>query len=84
MPAIVSVEEVKRGRAILNELAEKAGRDPKSIEVLAFGQPGQFRERKEINDLEKAGVDYVTIWLKRTEGDEAIAELEELARRVLS
>jgi len=84
MPAIVSVEEVKRGRAILNELAEKAGRDPKSIEVLAFGQPGQFRERKEINDLEKAGVDYVTIWLKRTEGDEVIAELGELARRVLS
>jgi probable F420-dependent oxidoreductase len=78
-----SVEEIKRGRAVLNELAEKAGRDPQSIEVLAFGQPGQFRDRQAIEDLEKAGVNHATIWLRRMEGNEALAEVEELAERVL-
>lgn len=78
-----SVEEIKRGRAVLNELAEKAGRDPQSIEVLAFGQPGQFRDRQAIEDLEKAGVNHATIWLRRMEGNAALAEVEELAERVL-
>lgn len=83
MPGRVTVEELKRGRAVLNELAGRAGRDPQSIEVLAFGLPGKFRTREEIKDLEKADVNHATIWLTQ-EGDEAIAEMEQLARRVLS
>jgi probable F420-dependent oxidoreductase len=82
MPVRATVEEIKRGRATLNELAEKAGRDPRSVEVLAFGFPGRFRERQEIEELEKAGVSHVTIWLT-AEGQGAVAEMEELARRVL-
>jgi probable F420-dependent oxidoreductase len=84
MPTASSVEDITRGRATLNELAEKAGRDPKSIEVLAFGQPGQFKDREAIEAIEKAGANHATIWLRRMEGNEAIAELEELAGRVLS
>ena len=84
MPVLSPVEEIKRGRATLNELAEKAGRDPRSIEVLAFGLPGKFRTREEVRDLEKAGVDQVTIWLTQSEGSGAVAELEELARQVLA
>jgi probable F420-dependent oxidoreductase len=83
MPVTPSAEEIKRGRATLNELAEKAGRDPQSLQVLAFGQPGQFRNREEIKDLEKVGVTHATIWLRRIEGNEPIAELEELAQQVL-
>lgn len=83
MPTTSSGEEIQRGRTLLNEFAEKAGRDPQSIAVLAFGQPGQLRDREAIKDLEKAGVNHVTIWLRRIEGNEPIAELEELARRVL-
>lgn len=83
LPTGTSVEGIQRGRATLNELAEKAGRDPQSLDVIAFGQPGQFADREEIKTLEKAGISHATIWLKRVRGNEVIAELEELARRVL-
>ncbi|MEE8158739.1 MAG: LLM class F420-dependent oxidoreductase, partial [Dehalococcoidia bacterium] len=83
MPSRVSVEEIKRGRITLNELAAQAGRDPGSIEVIAFGQAGQFRDRESIKDLEEAGVDRLTIWLTHNEDTEAIAEMEEIARQVL-
>ena len=106
-----SIEEVKRGRATLSALAERAGRDPRSIEILAFGQSGvwtnrepfgkdgrlrpsrslasvtpaqiQLRDRQLIEDLEGSGVDRVTIWLTPTERDEALAEMEAIAREVL-
>jgi alkanesulfonate monooxygenase SsuD/methylene tetrahydromethanopterin reductase-like flavin-dependent oxidoreductase (luciferase family) len=84
MPARVMVKEIRDGRAALNELAEQAGRAPQSIEVVAFGMPDQFREREELKDLEKAGASHVTIWLAQTEGHEAIAEMEELAREILA
>ena len=83
MPSRVSVEEIKRGRITLNELAAEAGRDPGTIEVMAFGQTGQFRDRESIKDLEEAGVDRLTIWLTHNEDTEAIAEMEEIARQVL-
>lgn len=82
MPVRASIEEIKNGRATLDELAKQAGRDPHSITVLAFGFPGRFRERAEIQELEKAGVDHVTIWLTN-EGEGAVNEMEELARKVL-
>ena len=84
MPVLSPVEEIHRGRAILNDLAKKVGRDPKSIQVLAFGQAGKFRTRDEIKALEKAGTDHVTIWLTKSETKEAVAELEQLAREVLA
>jgi probable F420-dependent oxidoreductase len=83
MPVLSPVEEIHRGRAILNDLATKVGRDPKSIQVLAFGQAGKFRTRDEIKALEKAGTDHVTIWLTKSETKEAVLELEQLAREVL-
>ena len=82
MPVRAKAEEIKEGRAVLTELAKKAGRDPQSIEVLAFGFPGRFRTREELDNLRQAGVSHVTIWIN-TDGDGALAELEELARGVL-
>ena len=84
MPSRVPVEEIKRGCATLNELAQQAGREPRSIEVLAFGQDSQFREREIIADLEAAGVSRVTIWLSPTEGDAALTAMDEIARQVLA
>ena len=83
MPTRASAEDIKRGRATLNELAQKAGRDPGSVEVLAFGTAGQFRDREVIRDMEESGVNRVTIWLTHTEGAESLAELEEIATQVL-
>lgn len=82
MPVRATVEEIKRGRATLDALAKQAGRDPRSITVLAFGFPGRFRKREEIEELAQAGVNHVTIWIT-TDGDGAVAEMEELARTVL-
>ena len=83
MPVLSPVEEIQRGRASLNEMAQKVGRDPKAISVLAFGRAGKFRTRDEIKALEKAGADHVTIWLTQSETKNAVAELEQLAREVL-
>ena len=83
MPSRVPVEEIKRGCATLRELALQSGRDPSSVEVLAFGQAGQFRDRAAIEELEKAGVSRATIWLTQTAGDAAMAEMEAIARHVL-
>ena len=83
MPALPSLVELEQGRAKINELAAQAGRDPSSIEIHAFGRPGQFRDRKAIKELERAGADRVTVWLEQTEGAEALAEIDEIARLVL-
>ena len=82
MPAWASVDEIKAGRDTINQLAVKAGRDPASIQVLAFGTPGEYKDRESIKDLEEAGADRVTIWLDSTDGDQAVAELDEIARKV--
>jgi len=84
LPTAGSLEDIQRGCATLNELAEKAGRDPKTIDVIAFGQPGQYGDRDEIRALEKAGISHATVWLRRPKENEVITELEGLARRVLS
>jgi alkanesulfonate monooxygenase SsuD/methylene tetrahydromethanopterin reductase-like flavin-dependent oxidoreductase (luciferase family) len=83
MPNRISADDIRRGRAALDELAEHAGRDPRSIEVLAFGFGGQFRSREAIQELEDAGANRVTIWLNQTDGQAALTEMDEIARQVL-
>jgi probable F420-dependent oxidoreductase len=83
MPGRVSVDEIRRGCAMLRELAEQAGRDPMSLEVVAFGGPGQFRDRVAIKEVEEAGANRVTIWLTQTSGEAPLAEMEAIARQVL-
>ncbi|MBV8774288.1 MAG: LLM class F420-dependent oxidoreductase [Deltaproteobacteria bacterium] len=83
LPTGVSLEDIERGRATLSEMAVKAGRDPHSLNIIAFGQPGQFITGEDVQALEKIGISHATIWLRRSKQDEVIAELEELAARVL-
>jgi len=83
MPGRVSVTDIRRGCATLRELAEQAGQDPMSLEVMAFGAAGQFRDRVSIKEMEEAGARRVTIWLTQTAGEALLAEMEELARQVL-
>ena len=85
MPVLSPVEHIVEGRQRLNELAEQAGRDPSSIAVLAFGWPGKFRTRDEVQELAAAGVDHVTIWLQQSETSSAavLSEMDELAKTVL-
>ena len=83
VPTIASAEQIRRGRATLNELAAQAGRDPQSIPIFAFGGPGQFRDRGQIEELAQAGANHATLWIKSTSKAEALAEVEEIARLVL-
>lgn len=82
IPTLLPLDDIKRGCATLHELAQKAGRDPQSITVLAFGQAGQYRTRAELEELERVGIKHATIWLS-AEGKEKLAELEEIASKVL-
>ena len=79
----VDREEIERGRKELNDLAEAAGRDPASIQVLAFGGPRQYRTREAIDALEEAGAGRATIWLRSDTEGGALEELAELASEVL-
>ena len=83
MPVRTTVEQVRQGRETLNDLARQAGRDPEEIQIMAFGAPGQFRDREGIKDLEQAGADRVTIWLENTGGPESLREMDDIARDVL-
>jgi len=83
VPTIASAEQIRRGRATLNELAAQAGRDPQAIPIFAFGGPGQFRDRGQIEELAQAGANHATLWIKSTSKAEALAEVEEIARLVL-
>ena len=83
MPSRASADEIGRGRETLNDLAEQAGRDPRSIQVMAFGGPGQYKDREVIKDLEEAGANRVSIRLENSDGNQALEEMEEIARQVL-
>ncbi len=83
LPTHTSPEEIRQGRQTLNDMAAETVRDPESIEIIAFGTPDQFRDRKVLKELEDAGADGATIWLRRPWGDEALAEMEDNARLVL-
>lgn len=83
MPVSTSPEEIRRGRETLNDLATQAGRDPASISVLAFGQPGQLRTHAQVEALEEAGAEHAIVWLTKFREGDVNAELEELAGTLL-
>jgi probable F420-dependent oxidoreductase len=80
IPNRVTPEEIKAGRATLDELAATAGRDPKSIEITVFGRGP---DRDEIKGFEDAGVDRAVVRLAGTSTEDAAAQLEEMAQAVL-
>ena len=80
MPNRVTPEDVRRGRATLDELAETAGRDPASIHVGVFGQPN---DRDLVARFQEAGAERVTIRLETAPEDESLAALEKIADTLL-
>ena len=69
------------GRATLDELAVAAGRDPSSIDVTVYGLPADPEVMKR---YEEAGANRVTTLLPYTVGEEALADLERIAERILA
>jgi probable F420-dependent oxidoreductase len=81
MPWMFTPEQIRQGRAILNNLAQDAGRDPQSIEVVAMpvsAEPGVLKA------YEDAGADGVVVLLMPTTQQEMMRELEQTAEKVLS
>ena len=81
MPIGVDPEQVKMGRATLDELADAAGRDPDSIKITVYGQPADTEGSKGYED---AGADRVTVRLASTGDESALTELERMAEQVLA
>ncbi len=80
MPNRVTPEQVKQGRATIDELAEAAGRDPSSISVSVYGQPA---DRELIEQLQDSGADRVMVRLETLPEEECIASMESIAAAVL-
>ena len=79
MPIRVTPEDVKKGRAKLDELADAAGRDPRSIQIMVFGQQA---DRDLLKTLEEAGADSVAVRLETATEEEALNSLEKMAEAV--
>ena len=79
MPVRATPEEVRAGRAALDELAEAAGRDPQSLEICISGAAG----RDEILRMQEAGATMATVRLPVNTPGEAAPALERLAAEVL-
>jgi alkanesulfonate monooxygenase SsuD/methylene tetrahydromethanopterin reductase-like flavin-dependent oxidoreductase (luciferase family) len=80
MPVGVSLEEMRRGRETLNQLAAQAGRDPSSIRIVAFFAPP---DPEALQAFEEAGADAALVALETAGEKEALAKLEEIAQKVL-
>ena len=80
MPTRSTPESIKQGRAVLNELATHAGRDPKSIAILAYIAPGN---RASLQALGEAGADAAAVMLTSESEAAALAELAQLAQQTL-
>ena len=79
MPVRATPEDVRAARATLDELAESAGRDPKSIEICVSGAA----DKDEIRRMEDAGATMATVRLASSAPGEALPALEKLAEDVL-
>ena len=79
MPVRATPEEVRAGRAALDELAEAAGRDPQSLQICISGASG----RDEILRMQEAGASMATVRLPINTPAEAAPALERLAAEVL-
>jgi probable F420-dependent oxidoreductase len=81
MPTRATPEDIKRGRATLDELAAAAGRDPRAIEITVFGEED---DPEMVQRFAEAGASRVIVRPRTTEGDAALAELERMAARLFS
>src|SRR5215470_1045743 len=80
MPTRSTPDLIQQGRAVLNELANEAGRDPTSIAVMAYMAPA---ERTVLQTLADAGADAAVVRLEGESEAAALAQLEQLAQQVL-
>src|SRR5438132_13519060 len=79
-PWMYTPEQIRQGRATLNDLARAAGRDPKSLEVVAVPVPA---DRDVIRQYEDAGADAAVVFMMPATPQAMREELEQIAQNVL-
>ena len=79
MPVRATPEDVRNGRATLDQLARSAGRDPAEITICVSGAAG----RDEIRRMADAGASMATVRLATSAPNEALPALERLAAEAL-
>ena len=79
MPVRASADDIRAGRATLDELAQAAGRDPGSIDILVFGA-ANLEEIKRAGD---AGATMATVPISSSAPGEALPALEKMAEELL-
>jgi probable F420-dependent oxidoreductase len=80
MPTRSTPALIRQGRAVLNELAVEAGRDPKSIAILAYIVPA---DRTGLQALAEAGADAAVVRLEGESEAATLTALEQIAQKVL-
>lgn len=80
LPIRTTPEDIKAARATLSELAEVAGRDPRSINITVTGLTA---ERDLIDSFEEAGADRVLVRAAGSDQAGFLSDLEGIARNVL-
>ena len=80
MPTRITPEQIKAGRAAIEELAEAGGRDPGRFGVTVFGVDPDVDQ---IRRFEEAGADRAIVLLPTPVGESALSDLESLAEKVL-
>ena len=81
MPNPRPPEDIRRGREVLDELATKAGRDPRSIEVMIYYTAADLDE---LRAYEEAGADSAVFCVPSVPEAQALAEVERIARVVMA
>ena len=79
MPVRASTDDIRAGRAALDELAQAAGRDPGNIEILLSGAA----DLEEIKRAEDAGATMATVRIPSSAPGEALPALEKMAEELL-
>jgi probable F420-dependent oxidoreductase len=80
MPWMFTPEQIREGRARLNDLARDAGRDPASIEVIAVPVPP---EPDVLKAYEDAGADGAVVFMHPAPEAVMVNELEQIAQKLL-
>jgi probable F420-dependent oxidoreductase len=81
MPTRATPEDIKMGRASLDELADAAGRAASSLEITVYSQDGDPDTLKRFED---SGASRITVRLPTTVGEAALTELERMAERLFA
>jgi probable F420-dependent oxidoreductase len=81
MPTRATPEDIKRGRATLDKLADAAGRDPSSIDITVFGEAS---DPEALKRFEEAGANRAIVRFDSTVDDAALMGLERMAEQLFS